>query len=58
MMEPIPDYGDLFLAEEFDPVCCSPWDGSGYWATATEMSGLDVFGPRPDWATHVMWFSK
>lgn len=57
-MKPIPDYGDLFLEEEFDPTFCSPWDGSGYWATATEMSDLDVFSPRPDWATHVMWFNK
>lgn len=56
---PIPDYGDLIPAEEFDPRFFSPDDSIGYWATATEMSNLSVFTiPRPEWATHVMWLNK
>lgn len=33
-------------------------DGSGYWATATQRSDISTSQPRPDWATHVVWFNR
>lgn len=33
-------------------------DGNGYWATATQRSDISTSKPRPDWATHVVWFNR
>ena len=33
-------------------------DGSGFWATATHRSDLSTYAPRPEWATHVLWFNR
>lgn len=67
-MEPIPDYGDLMTCEEFkDAVDEGSFvndDGSGYYATTTEMSRVEArpsdvrkHGFRRDY-THVVWFNK
>lgn len=61
--EPLPGYGDLFTVAEFandvKHGMFIPDDGSGYWATATQMSRLSVWRhEKPDWATHVAWFNK
>jgi hypothetical protein len=66
-----PDYGDLYTLREFaDMLKCGAIvssDGCGSWATATQydmttdislsrvLAGKD---PRPQWATHVLWFNK
>lgn len=37
-------------------------DGDGYYAKKVGedimVSPIDAFGPRPDWATHVVWYNK
>ena len=65
-LEPIPAYGDHMSAIEFSElVSCgmfTSYDGSGYWATESKMdSSTNVFNnaePKPEWATHVVWFNK
>lgn len=62
-MTTISDYGDHMPAEDFDEcVECRafiPDDGDGNWATATLESDLSVWGhKRPEWATHVVWYSR
>lgn len=67
-MVPHEDYGDLMTSKEFASSVKSSfftsWDGSGYWATITEMDREspvfvdDKFTKKPEWATHVMWFNK
>lgn len=65
-LEPIPDYGDLIALDEFREDVESGGftddDGSGNWATETEMSDIDVnlrdlTPPNPKF-THVVWFNK
>lgn len=57
---PIPDYGDRIPAAQWT----APGgdygydDGSGYWATDTEMSRVNCHSEKPDWATQVIWFNK
>jgi hypothetical protein len=63
-MEPIPEFGDLMLAEEFAAnVQCGafiPYDGDGTWATeTTEDVDSNVWkDQRPEWATHVVWYNR
>ena len=53
-----PDYGDLIPLEK-GKLFTGGFDGSGYWATDKGYSPAHGIGlPRPDWATHVMYFSK
>lgn len=62
----IPDYGNLYLIEEFrSNVDCGgfiPYDGAGYYATKTHMSREhSVWSSNkeiPSWATHVIWFNR
>ena len=58
-------FGDMIPLNEF--VSCvksnvfTPDDGIGHWATETEEDvDTDVLSgdPKPDWATHVMWYNK
>lgn len=67
-MEPIPSYGDHMTMEHFVN-CCQvggfiDYDGSGQYATATEMSDIIVEPSdiksgvyRKDF-THVVWFNR
>ena len=58
---PIEPYGDLFTADVFGPNSFfKEYDGSGYWATDKHYAPqVSVFKyPKPEWATHVMWFNK
>ncbi len=65
-MAPLPKYGDLMTVQDF--VDCVkdggfiPDDGSGEWATATEVfKGTNVWNglkSKPASATHVVWFNK
>jgi hypothetical protein len=67
-MESIPDYGDHMTMETFVN-CCKDggfinYDGSGNYATATEMSDISVSPSdimsgvyRKDF-THVVWFNR
>ncbi|NJL70805.1 MAG: hypothetical protein HC888_03950 [Candidatus Competibacteraceae bacterium] len=60
---PLPDYGDLFPIDEWKEAVKNgsfiPYDGTGYYATETEMDiDTDSFEPPPKWATHVAWFNK
>ncbi len=61
-MKPIPSYGDLIPLEEWKDLTSKraiiPDDGTGNWATETEMSAISCFAPRPEWATHVVWFNR
>jgi hypothetical protein len=62
-MVPHDEFGELMTASEFDSdveyKVFTPDDGSGYWATSTEMSKLSVWSfDKPVWATHVMWYNK
>jgi hypothetical protein len=64
-MEPLPSYGDLMTVEEFLNECHSDDDGTGYLATETEMSEIEISPCAPNWTledwpdfTHVMWFNK
>lgn len=57
------DLTNLMTAEEFESYretgAINSDDGTGYWATSTQSSPLDVLGTsRPKWATHVMWLAK
>ena len=67
-MEPIPDYGDHMTMGKFVRYCKDggfiDYDGSGNYATATEMSDISVSPSdimsgvyRKDF-THVVWFNK
>jgi hypothetical protein len=67
-MESIPDYGDHMTMEDFVDCCKSggfiDCDGSGVYATATEMSDIGIQPSeimsgnyRKDF-THVVWFNK
>ena len=67
-MKPIPDYGDHMTLEQF--VLCVEQhsfidnDGSGYYATATEMTRLEAIpsnitkGMINKEFSHVVWFNK
>jgi hypothetical protein len=62
-MNPIASYADLMTLEEF--VGCvkhgaiTDDDGIGFWATETDEDiGSTCWTPKPDWATHVAWYSK
>lgn len=69
--EPLPDYGEHMLIEEFEKACQAQgyidYDGYGNYATATEMSSSFVVHPsditrknyvrKLHW-THVCWFNK
>jgi len=64
-MKPIPDYADMFVLDDWRSAVKEssfiPYDGSGYYATETEMDPKsDVWDgtPAPEWATHVAWFNK
>lgn len=60
--EALPNYGNLMTLAEFneseDDGSLNSDDGSGYFATLTQMSQLSASGAAPAWATHVMWFGK
>ena len=63
-LEEFKDFGDKFSAEEWineglrDHMFI-PSDGCGYWATnkgySYEHAGL--WGRKPEWATHVIWYN-
>jgi hypothetical protein len=36
----------------------TPDDGIGYWSTNFEVSNVNCFSQKPDWATHVCWYNK
>lgn len=61
---PEPEDGDVMTLLEWSACRGSqaiiPDDGSGYWATSSHYSwDFPVFStPKPDWATHVVWFNK
>ena len=63
-LKALPKYGELITMEEWLNAVKGGWfipyDGSGHWATATNMdSSSDVWsGDPPEWATHVMWFNR
>lgn len=68
MTRPIPDYGEIFLLNEFveavqHGIFCDD-DGSGYYAIETEYyddkpaNPSDVFYYPQTVYTHVMWFNK
>lgn len=67
-MKPIPEYGDHMTVEAFKELCdCgmfTEYDGSGYYATETEMSGIQALPSRLRQGiiekefTHVCWFNK
>lgn len=59
----IPDFADVYTVEQFeqhvDSGAITGYDGSGYWATEKEDSGLSVWIiTKPNWATHVTWYNK
>lgn len=63
-LSPHDDFGDLFTAEEWMSegmrgCAFVPSDGSGYWATKDghSYSHYDIFGHKPEWATHVAWYN-
>ncbi len=57
--KPVPDYGDHVLFSEESARWMSNGDGSVYYATATHYAPRHSFGrKRPDWATHLIYFSK
>lgn len=56
-------YGHHMSADEFLQFVKDgmfiPYDGDGFWSTDIGESRLGVWDtPRPDWATHVMWYNK
>jgi hypothetical protein len=61
---PIPDdYSETYTVDEWLANLrgnwISPEEGSGYWATdRTYCPDLTAFGPKPSWATHVVYFHK
>lgn len=59
---PYPDYGTAYTAGQWEQHLkdgsINGDDGIGYWATESGVSGVDAFGDRPVWATHVAWFNK
>jgi hypothetical protein len=52
----------LMTVEEFyrdsDNGCLTCDDGDGVWATETHRSDVRTSQPKPDWATHVLWFNR
>ena len=60
----VPHYADLYTAGEWardvELGALTPYDGSGYWASAAGFFDMtsDAFDDRPEWATHVAWFNK
>ncbi len=48
---------ETFIQEEKDG-CLTCDDGSGVWATATHKSDISTGLPRPEWATHVVWYNR
>lgn len=52
----------LMTAEEFEDDENSGMltsdDGSGVWATSTHKSELTTYAPKPQWATHVVWYNR
>lgn len=67
-MKPIPSYGDHMTIEEFKENCddgmFTEYDGSGYYATESEVSNIEALPSRikngiieTGW-THVVWFNK
>jgi hypothetical protein len=52
----------LMSAEAFyresDNGCLTGDDGDGVWATETHRSDVRTSQPKPDWATHVLWFNR
>lgn len=62
-VEKIDKDDDLFTLNEWKQTrecnAIAPYDGVGYWATSSHYScDCDCFGPKPEWATHVVWFNK
>lgn len=70
LIEPIPDYGDLFTLDEFMQACKEgcfvDYDGAGNYATSTQMTDIEIRPSdvtkctRPIYKeyTHVVWFNK
>lgn len=61
--QPYDDYGDIMpIAEFVECVKCGgfiPYDGSGNWATETQISDQSVWETKaPEWATHVAWYNR
>ena len=59
----VPNYCDLMPAVEWQQASADhlfiPYDGDGYWATATHESRMSVWRfDKPEWATHVAWYNK
>mgnify|MGYP001250097380 CR=1 FL=1 len=59
---PKEDEGDIFKLKDWDDYvkmgAFIPDDGDGYWATEKEYAYISAWDPKPDWATHVVWFNK
>lgn len=66
-LEDIPEYGELMALQEFVEECVSgffiDYDGSGYYATETQMTRIRVkpsdvtHGKIENWS-HVVWFNR
>lgn len=61
--ELLPSYGDLLTLEEWEEATVksnmiTEHDGFGEWATESHTSNVSCWHPRPEWATHVMWYNK
>jgi len=64
----LPEYGDHMTIEKFRECVAYggfiDYDGSGNFATATQMSNFEVSPSAfpsmevPKWATHVVWFNR
>lgn len=59
-LTPWPTDGEMLSEETFINLGAAgvftPGDGVGYWATADGVSSVDAFSPKPEWATHVLWW--
>jgi hypothetical protein len=57
----IPDGCHQMTAEDWFGQCGLGFiesDGCGYWATDKLHGYETAFNPKPDWATHVVWFNN
>ena len=62
-LEAIPNYGEVLLISSFNECLkqgiITEDDGNAYWAIKHKRSYFDAFNiPKPEWATHVVYFGK